>query len=213
MNWLISILATSIGKKLLMAVTGLGFISFLAVHLAGNLTLYAGKDAFIAYSEHLHALGPIIPIAELGLLVMALIHVSIGTVLFFQNRAARSSRYKMNVRAGGRTIGSATMPYTGFIILTFVILHLLQFHFVDKTHTNIFQIVSTAFNKPVYMVIYTLVMGILAIHVSHGFWSLFQTVGLNHTKYSPALSVAGIAISIIFGVGFGFIPIYVAFSV
>lgn len=213
MNWLITTLSTSIGKKLLMAATGLGFVSFLAVHLAGNLTLYAGKDAFIAYSEHLHALGPIINIAELGLLTMALIHVSIGTVLFFQNLRARSSRYKMNVRAGGRTIGSATMPYTGFIILAFIIFHLLQFHFVDKTHSNIFQIVAAAFNNPLYMTIYTLVMGVLAIHVSHGFWSLFQTLGFNHTKYSPALFIGGIALSIIFGVGFGFIPIYVAFSV
>ncbi len=213
MNWLITTLSTSIGKKLLMAATGLGFVSFLAVHLAGNLTLYAGRDAFISYSEHLHALGPIIHIAEIGLLTMAVIHVSIGTLLFLQNRLARSSRYKMDVRAGGRTIGSATMPYTGFVILAFVLLHLLQFHFVDKTHTNIFQIVAAAFNTPIYMVIYTLVMGVLAIHISHGFWSLFQTLGFNHAKYSPAIFVAGIAISIIFGIGFGFLPIYVAFSV
>ena len=213
MSWLINILSTSIGKKFLMAVTGFGFVSFLVVHLAGNLTLYAGKDAFIAYSEHLHALGPLITLAEIGLLGMGLIHVSIGTVLFFQNRSARSSRYKMNVTAGGRTIGSATMPYTGFIILTFVILHLLQFHFVDKTHTNIYQIVTATFNTPLYVAIYTLVMGVVAVHVSHGFWSLFQTIGLNHNKYSPALFLTGIAISILFGVGFGFIPIYVAFSV
>ena len=105
------------------------------------------------------------------------------------------------------------MPYTGLIILLFVILHLVQFHFTDKTHTSIFQIVATAFNNPLYVVIYTLVMGILAIHISHGFWSLFQTLGANHPKYSPAVFVIGIGLSIIFGVGFGFLPIYVAFSV
>jgi succinate dehydrogenase / fumarate reductase cytochrome b subunit len=213
MNWVITILGTSIGKKLLMAVTGFGFICFLLVHLAGNLTIYAGMDAFNAYSDRLHALGPIIQLAELGLLTLALVHVSIGIVLFLQNLRARSSRYVMNVRAGGRTIGSATMPYTGLIILLFVILHLAQFHFIDKTHTSIFQIVAMAFNNPLYVVIYTLVMGILAIHISHGFWSLFQTLGANHPKYSPAVFVIGIGLSIVFGVGFGFLPIYVAFSV
>lgn len=213
MNWFITTLGTSIGKKLLMAVTGLGFICFLLVHLAGNLTIYGGKDAFNAYSEHLHALGPIVHIAELGLLAMALVHISIGIILFFQNLRARSSRYVMNVWAGGRTIGSATMPYTGLIILLFVILHLVQFHFTDKTHTSIFQIVATAFSNPLYVVIYILAMGILAIHISHGFWSLFQTLGANHPKYSPAVFVIGIGLSIIFGVGFGFLPIYMAFSV
>ena len=82
MNWLITTLGTSIGKKLLMAVTGLGFICFLLVHLAGNLTIYGGMDAFNTYSEHLHALGPLINIAELGLLTLALVHVSIGIILF-----------------------------------------------------------------------------------------------------------------------------------
>ena len=213
MNWVITTLGTSIGKKILMAVTGLGFICFLLVHLAGNLTIYGGMDAFNAYSEHLHALGPIIHIAEVGLLTLALVHVSIGTILFLQNLRARSSRYVMNVRAGGRTIGSATMPYTGLIILLFVIFHLANFHFVDKTHTSIFQIVAMAFNNPLYVVIYTLAMGILAIHISHGFWSLCQTLGANHPKYSPAVFVIGISLSVVFGVGFGFIPIYVAFTV
>jgi succinate dehydrogenase / fumarate reductase cytochrome b subunit len=211
MRWLIDTLGTSIGKKLMMAITGLGFISFLIAHLAGNLTLYGGRDMFNAYAEHLHALGPLIHVAEIGLLGMALIHVITGSILFFQNRRSRPTRYVMNVRAGGRTIGSSTMPYTGLIILLFVILHLVQFHFTDKTHTTIFEIVAMAFNNPFYVAIYTTVMVVLAIHISHGFWSLFQTLGANHPKYSPALFILGISLSIIFGAGFGILPIYVAF--
>jgi len=211
MNWLINTLGTSIGKKLMMAITGFGFISFLLAHLAGNLTLYGGKDAFNAYATHLHSLGPLINIAEIGLLTMALIHVLTGGYLFFQNWQARPTRYVKNKRAGGRTIGSMTMPYTGLMVLAFVILHLVQFHFTDQTHTTIFEIVSRAFNNPLYVAIYVVAMVILAIHISHGFWSLFQTLGANHPKYSPAFFIIGIGLSIIFGVGFGILPIYVAF--
>ena len=211
MRWLIDTLGTSIGKKLMMAVTGMGFILFLTVHLAGNLTIYGGRDMFNAYAGHLHSLGPLVNVAELGLLTLALIHIFTGGFLFYQNWRARPSRYAVNVRAGGRTLGSATMPYTGLIILAFVVFHLVQFHFTDKTHTTIFEIVATTFNNPLHVAIYTIVMAILAIHVSHGFWSLFQTLGANHPKYFPALQIAGIGLSILFAAGFGFLPIYVAF--
>lgn len=212
MNWFIATLGTSIGKKLLMALTGLGFILFLIAHLAGNLTLYGGKDMFNAYAEHLHALGPLVRIAELGLATMALVHIVLGIVLFVQNRRARSSRYVVNASAGGRTIGSTTQAYTGLIILLFVILHLIQFTLADKTHRSLFEIVATTFNDPMYVAIYVVVMGTVALHISHGFWSLFQTLGFNHPKYKLALSIVGIGLSIILGIGFGTLPIYIAFS-
>ena len=143
MNWLTNTLGTSVGKKLMMAITGLGFCIFLIAHLAGNLTLYAGKDAFNSYAEHLHSLGPFLTLAELGLLFFAIVHVLTGVILFYQNFKARPIRYSVNKNAGGRTIGSATMPYTGFALLLFIIFHLINFHFVDKTNTTIFQIVSS----------------------------------------------------------------------
>jgi len=213
MNWLIDTLGTSIGKKLLMAVTGLSFIGFLAVHLAGNLTLYAGGDAFNAYAERLHSLGVLINVAEWGLLTLAIVHVLTGTVLFYQNLTARPVRYAVNNRAGGRTLGSATMPYTGLMILVFVIFHLLNFHFVDKTGTDIFQIVAAAFKNPAYVLFYALAMVVVAVHVSHGLWSAFQTLGANHPKYMPLIMGGGIGIAVIFGVGFGFIPIYMAIGI
>ncbi|MGD8266652.1 MAG: succinate dehydrogenase, partial [Desulfobacterales bacterium] len=78
MAWLTQILGSSIGKKLMMAVTGLSFIGFLAGHLAGNLTIYGGADAFNGYAEHLHALGPLLAVAEFGLLGLFVIHVLVG---------------------------------------------------------------------------------------------------------------------------------------
>jgi succinate dehydrogenase cytochrome b subunit len=213
MNWFTNTLWTSVGKKLMMAITGLFFCIFLTVHLAGNLTIYAGKDAFNSYAEHLHALGPLVTAAEWGMLLFALIHVCTGLLLFYQNFKARPQRYAVNKRAGGRTLGSATMPYTGVILLLFVIYHLFNFHFVDKTHTTIFEIVSTAFSNPGYVFIYTAAMVIAAVHVSHGFWSAFQTLGASHPKYTPLLRGLSLVFSLIVGIGFGFIPVYVSLLV
>ena len=211
MNWLFRTLGASIGKKLMMAITGLCFVGFLVVHLAGNLTLYGGQDLFNAYAEHLHALGPVVIVAEWGLLTLALIHVITGLTLFYQNLQARPTRYQVSKAAGGRTIGSATMPYTGVIILAFVVMHLINFHFVSKEGTTIYQIVTDAFADPLYVAIYVLAMVVVALHVSHGFWSLFQTIGANHPKYMPAIQTLGLVISLVFGIGFGFIPVYISF--
>ena len=211
MNWLVNTLKSSIGKKLMMAVTGLCFCSFLILHLAGNLILYSGRDAFNSYAEKLHSLGSIITMAEFGLLFFAIIHVLIGTTLFYQNLRARPIRYSVNKWAGGRSIGSVTMPYTGFLLLIFVIIHLLNFHFIEKNDTTIFQIVTDAFAKPGYIAMYIAAMIVVAIHVSHGFWSAFQTIGANHPKYMPFIRGLSIVFSIALGVGFGFIPIYFSF--
>ena len=212
MNWMIQTLWSSIGKKLLMALTGLAFCGFLAGHLAGNLTIYGGKDAFNSYAEHLHALGPVLTLVEWGLLFLAVLHVFTGLTLFYQNFSARTSRYVVNKRAGGRTIGSMTMPYTGILLLAFIIFHLMNFHFVDKTNTTIYQIVTQAFESPLYVVIYILAMIVAALHVSHGLWSAFQTIGANHIKYMPFIMALSIIFSLAVGFGFGIIPIYVSFA-
>ena len=212
MDWVIRTFGTSVGKKLLMAVTGLSFCGFLAAHLAGNLTIYGGRAAFNGYAEHLHSLGPLLTVAEFGLLALALVHVSTGLLLVLQNYLARPSRYKYNARAGGRTIGSATMPYTGVLILLFVVFHLTNFSFVDKSHTTIFDIVSQSFGNPLYVVIYVAAMLAVALHVSHGFWSLFQTLGANHPKYMPLVMIVSVLFALVVAVGFGFIPVYLAIT-
>ena len=212
MSWFVDFLTSSIGKKLMMALTGLCFIAFLVVHLAGNLTIYGGSEMFISYADHLHSLGILVNIAEMGLLALALVHVLTGTTLFYQNYTARPVRYKVNKSAGGRTIGSMTMPYTGFLLLLFIVLHLLNFHFVDKTNTNIWIIVSEAFANPAYVAIYVAAMIVAAVHVSHGLWSAFQTLGISHVKYTPAIRALSLVVSVVFGVGFGFLPIYISLA-
>ena len=209
MNWVVNILKAAIGKKLMMAATGLAFCGFLVVHLLGNFTLYGGKDLFNSYAEHLHSLGPLVTLFELGLLSLAVVHVLTGLTLFYENWRARPVGYCMKKRAGGRTIGSATMPYTGIVLLAFVVFHLINFHFVDKADRTIFEIVSNAFSHPCYVVLYVLAMIVAAIHVSHGLWSAFQTLGANHPKYMPVVRAVSILFSLVVGIGFGAIPIFV----
>jgi succinate dehydrogenase / fumarate reductase cytochrome b subunit len=211
MNWFIDILRTSIGKKLLMAVTGLGFCMFLLIHLIGNLTLYGGKDLFIAYVSHLHALSILVAVSEIGLVLLACIHISTGLILFLENRRARPVGYAIKKNAGGRTIGSATMPYTGLIILCFVILHLFHFRFVDQTPQAIFKAVSIALSQIPLKIIYMAAVVVVAVHIRHGFWSLFQTLGANHSKYMPLIQTIGIVFAILLLVGFGAIPVYIRF--
>jgi succinate dehydrogenase / fumarate reductase cytochrome b subunit len=208
MNWFTQTFASSIGKKWVMAVTGLGFCVFLATHLAGNLFIYGGRDAFNSYAEHLHSLGPLVVIFEIGLLTFAVLHVGSGLILFLQNLSSRPNRYAVNNSGGGRTIGSRTMPYTGILILIFVIFHLLNFTLIDKTGTTIYEIVSSAFSNPLYVALYVLMMAVVALHVSHGFWSAFQTLGANHPKYMPLIQKTGIVFSLVVGLGFGLLPIY-----
>lgn len=210
MNWLKQTLWSSIGKKLMMAITGLAFCAFLAGHLAGNLTIYAGKDAFNSYAEQLQSLGPLITVAELGLLVCAVIHIFTGLVLYYQNTTARGRRYAVNKKGGGRTIGSATMPYSGILLLAFVIMHLINFHFVDKSNTTIFQIVSETFANPLWVIIYIAAMIVAAVHVSHGFWSAFQSVGANHPRYMPTIMIFSLLFSLAIAIGFGLLPIYIS---
>ncbi|NOR65174.1 MAG: succinate dehydrogenase [Candidatus Scalindua sp.] len=208
-NRFIFILSSSIGKKLIMAITGLGFCVFLISHLAGNLIIYAGNDAFNSYAERLHTLGPLLILAEIGLLFLGVIHISTGVYLSYQNFRARPARYKKKKNAGGRTIGSSTMPYTGFLILIFIVFHLIDFHFVEKADRSIYQIVLETFSSPGYTIFYILSMAFVATHIDHGFWSLLQTLGINNLEYMPILRTVSFAFSLFVGIGFGSLPVFI----
>src|SRR5512135_2034491 len=185
MTWLCRTLSTSVGKKQLMAVTGLLFLLFLCTHLLGNLSVYGGSTAFVSYAEHLHALGNLLVAAEIGMALALIIHVTTAVLLFFENRAARPVKYAVDKSGGGRTLSSRTMPYTGLLILGFIGVHLATFshHIVDQTTRNIFVIATDVFSHKGYLAIYLSGVIILAFHVRHGLWSAFQTVGASHPKY------------------------------
>ncbi len=188
MSWLIQTCRSSLGKKYIMALTGLMLAGFLLVHTIGNSSIFWGREAFNAYAHHLHSLGIFVPVFEICLLTIFLLHVVTGIQLFLENRNARGGKYEIEASAGGRTIGSKTMPYTGAAILLFILIHLANFHFIEKTEIHtIADVVTAVLNNPGFTLIYGAGMLILALHISHGFWSLLQTLGISHPRYDCTL--------------------------
>ncbi|MGD8291869.1 MAG: succinate dehydrogenase cytochrome b subunit [Desulfobacterales bacterium] len=208
MNWYLFILGSSVGKKILMAVTGLGLIGFLAVHLLGNFMAFAGAAAFNEYAAKLHSLQPYLSVFNIGLAALGIVHIVIGALLFLENFKARPTRYQVYKNPGGRTVASDTMPYTGALIFIFVILHLFKFTFTDKSTVPIYQQMAATFANPIWVVVYVVAMVIVAVHISHGFWSMFQTLGLNHSSHMALIMKLGLVVTLLFGIGFGILPVY-----
>ncbi len=174
---------SSLGRKYIMAITGLFLGVFLLFHAAGNSSLFQGKAAFNVYAEQLHSLGPLVPIAELLLLSIFVLHIIFGISLFWLNRGAIGSRYAVKSSAGGETWGSRTMPWTGLIVFVFLLLHLINVRFVDP-NLPIADVVEQTLAHPLYTLLYLCGITALVLHTSHGFWSLLQTFGVHHPRYN-----------------------------
>jgi len=206
-----SLYRSSVGKKSVMAASGLLLSLFLLAHLLGNSTSFLGREAFNSYAEKLHSFGKLLYIFEVVLLALFLIHIITGIILYLENFKARPSRYAVNASEGGRTFGSRTMPYTGVIILIFIVVHLLNFHFTDKS-MPIADLVRQLLGRPVLASFYICSLFCVALHVSHGAWSLFQSIGFNHEKYNRMLVNGAVAFSILVGVVFILIPVLALIS-
>ena len=201
-----SLYRSSVGKKSIMAASGLLLTLFICTHLLGNSISFLGREAFNSYAERLHSLGALIYFFELGLLTLFLIHILTGVILYFENLGARPSRYSVDTSEGGRSWGSRTMPYTGAIILVFIIVHLMNFHFTDKS-VLIADLVRELLSRPGLAFFYIFSLVALALHLSHGFWSLFQSIGFNHEKYNQLLLKGALTFSILVGIVFTLIPV------
>ena len=201
-----SLYRSSVGKKSIMAASGLLLSLFLLTHMLGNSVSFLGRNAFNTYAERLHSLGVLVYIFEIGLLTLFLIHIITGIILYLENLQARPSRYSVNTSEGGRSWGSRTMPYTGAIILVFIIVHLMNFHFTDKS-VPVADLVRKLLSSPSLAFFYIFSLVALALHLSHGFWSLFQSIGFNHEKYNPLLLKGALVFSILMGAVFILIPV------
>ncbi len=211
---------SSIGKKQIMALTGFGLVGFTLSHLLGNLLIFLGPDAFNFYAYKLTS-NPLIYVAEVGLLGMFLLHICLAVILKLQNMAARPHGYYVKNRTGrGETIASATMPYTGLILLVFIIIHLLNFKFGSNYPTTVdgvqmrdlYRTVVEYFANPLYVVWYVFAMLALGLHTSHGFQSMFQSWGINHSKYTPIIQAASLAYGVVVAFGFSALAIFCHFQ-
>lgn len=210
MNWVHEYVSSSIGRKQIVAKTGLMLCGFLIVHLAGNLLLFKGPEAFNAYAHALTANKLILWTAEVILIAIFGTHIGLALKLHLENRKARGGvDYAVNAQAGEMTIATKTMPISGIWTLVFLILHLIHFKFANHdVHNGLFGVVHAHFQNIGWSLYYIVSMGILAGHVHHGLQSALQTYGLSHPRHSGLIKlVANVYAAIIF-FGFSSLPVY-----
>lgn len=219
MSWVAIYLRSSIGKKQLMAVTGLLLCGFLLSHLTGNLLLLVSPEVFNTYAHTLTS-NPLIYVAEVFLAVLFLSHIGLGLQLSVENRKARGQRYSLKRSSGGgETFASKTMIYSGLWIFIFLLIHLFHFRIAGIMSTqqvnyngvemiDLYGLVMEHFQSSGQTVYYLLSMVILGIHLGHGFSSALQSLGFHHPKYTPTIKTIGFFYSIGITVGFSTVAIF-----
>lgn len=209
MGWLKATINSSIGRKTVMSVTGLFQALFVVGHLLGNANTFRGRRAYEAYSAALHSFPLLVHIFEVFLLAVFLTHVSFGLFLFQANLRARPVRNRLSRSGGGRTLGSMTMPYTGLLLLVFIIYHLDRFRFA--TFTSVSILVRNSLSQPVIGLFFIFSLAVLTVHLSHGLWSLWRSLGASHPKYDASLEYGARAGAIVIGFTFIMIPVLALF--
>lgn len=222
-TWFGRFITSSIGKKVVMALTGLFLISFLAVHLAGNLQLVFAGDGGQAFNEYAYFMthNPVIKFTSYGLYLFIILHAVQGIALWLKNRAARGATgYAVKVnRTAGASKASVRMGALGTVILLFILLHMYQFWLQMKLGNtemiaygsepvkDLYTLVAGVYQDPIFVVVYVLSMIAIAFHLWHGFESAFQTLGLNHPKWTPLIKTVGRLYAVLVPAGFAIIPI------
>jgi succinate dehydrogenase / fumarate reductase, cytochrome b subunit len=204
----------SIGRKVVMAISGLLMVLFVIGHMLGNLTIFAGPDGINAYAQHLHELAPVVWATRIVMGAAVLLHIALAIQVTTENSAAKPTRYA--VQSSLRTtFASRTMIWTGVLIALFVAYHLLHFTFrvtpglvigMDGDRFDVYAMVVDALGRTITAIVYLGAMVSLYLHLSHGIQSSFQTLGLANAKLLPKFGRLGAVAAGIFLVGFGSIP-------
>jgi len=218
MKWLTDLFSSSLGRKLLMALTGLFLISFLVIHCTINAMIFY-NDGGETFSHWGHFMGtnPIIRTLEIGLVAGFLIHIIQGLLLWRANHAARPVKYKVS-KAPNSTWYSRSMGLLGTLLLLFLIMHTSHFwipnranQFTEGEELPLYKMMFDVFANPWIVLLYVIGCVSLFWHLLHGFASAFQSLGLNHLKYNRIISFVGTAFSIIVPFIFALMPIAIYF--
>ena len=226
MKWLINFFTSSIGRKLIMSLTGLFLIVFLKIHLLGNLQLLVndGGESFNGYAYFMTT-NPLIKTVSWGLYFFILLHAVLGIVIWLKNKAAKGSSYAVGSNANV-TWASKNMALLGILVLAFIFIHMGDFWYkmkftdqlnlvtvagIDTPVKDLYSQVAYTFGNLWMVIAYLIGMLTLAFHLWHGFQSAFQTLGLNHKKYTPIIQFIGKAYAILVPLGFAIIPLYYFF--
>lgn len=211
--------ASTIGRKQIIGITGLGLCAFVLSHMAGNLLILISPQA---YNEYAHALisNPLIYVAEAGLVLLFLAHLATASVIQFKNWKARDRRYEVPPNGEkGTSVARRTLWAQGMLILVFLILHLNTFKYGENYTVNygngeirdLHKLVIDVFQQPGYVVWYVVALVVLYFHLAHGLASSLQTMGIHHPRYQPAIKASGLFYAIIVAGGFIVQPLYVLF--
>ena len=209
----IGITTTAVGKKLLMAVSGIVLFSFLLVHMLGNLRLFVGPQSLNDYAAFLKGTPALLWTTRLALLASALVHVTSAYQLWRANRRARPVRYA-RLRYGATDYAARTMVVTGPIVACYLLYHLAHFTFgftrgLGYAHapTDVYANVVASFRLWPVALLYTLANLGLGVHLYHGAWSLLQTLGIRHPRYHALLRGVAVAVGMAMVAGFVSVPL------
>lgn len=210
--------ASSIGKKQVVAVSGLMLILFLIAHLAGNLFIYGGPGAFNQYAATLESLGPVLVLIETLLTLVFVTHIVFTAMVVIENKRARPIQYAGGLASKERSLATRLMPYTGTVLLVYIITHLCDFVFADATSSastfggqqlGLYGLVVHTFMNPLKVVWYLVAMMAVGFHLVHAVQSVLQTFGINHPYYTPIIRKVSLVFGILIALGFSIIPFYV----
>lgn len=216
-------LNSQVGRKIATGITGFGLVLFIIVHLLGNLAYFAGPESINTYSYTLHQLGPLLWIVRLGLLAFFLYHAWLGVSIWLERRRARPEKYEVYASRGGasrQSWSSSSMILTGILLFLFVITHLYTFAFHDFTSVthggvemnNVYARLTEVFTQPLYTVYYVVIMVLLGMHLRHGVWSAFQSLGWMSRKTNPIIYTIAFVLALIIAIGFIGLPISIYFE-
>ena len=213
-----SAVRASVARQAILGVAGIGLVGFIVAHLAGNLFIFLGPEAFNAYAEKLHELGALLWVARGGLLAIFVAHVYLTARLWLGNRSARPQRYAQVRYQGDRTFATRSMIYTGALIFLFVFIHLYDFTLADKEgakavvngeNLGLYGVVWNGFANPLRSLFYIVVMVCLGLHLSHAVSSVVVTLGADRSAFVRRMDLAAKAAGAAIAVGFSSIPVYV----
>ena len=210
----LSFYQTTIGKKVVMAISGVILIGFVIGHMAGNLQIFLGAEKLDAYAEFLHSMPALLWGARVVLLISVFAHFWSAFSLWQQNKAARPQGYARQVNQK-TTYAARTMRWGGVIVLLFIVYHLLHLTVgapvagYEIVHGKVYDNVVNGFSNPAIAGFYILAQACLGLHLFHGTWSLMQTLGLNHDKYNATRRKIATGVSLLITVGNISIPVAV----
>ena len=210
MSTRLRIFGTSVGTKLLIGLSGLFLVFYLAIHIIGNVLVFFGPNVFNNYAYNMEVRNPTLPLLELAILIGFLVHIYKTVRMFLANQAARPVRYEMKKPAGSpsrKTFASSTMIFSGLWVLIFLIIHVKAFRFSPETAwpaggRDLYRQEMDVFVNPLMVAFYVISMLFIGSHLWHGFSSAFQSLGADQPRWTPRLLIAGRIFAVLVAGGF-----------